>query len=209
MQALGRQAVALGLESLDLARIHERALSMLVAPHDSARRRAIRVTRARAFFAEAATQIERTHRAALDSDVHISELSLALRQRTAESSSSARRLKRTIVRRRMAEADLKSSEQRHTRLLAGAHRLQTQLRHGTREKLLTQEKKRQSMSHQLHDDIAQTLLGIHVRLLALNKAAKASTAYLKKELASTRRLVKHSASRVKRIAHELGSQHET
>jgi Histidine kinase. len=51
-----------------------------------------------------------------------------------------------------------------------------------------QEDERQKISHQLQDGIAQTLLGINVRLLALKTAAKGNTANLKKDIASILRL---------------------
>ena len=63
-QRLGRQAMHLGLETLDLARIHEQALIVLVLPGYSASTRDAMVRRAGTFFAEAITPIEKTHRAA-------------------------------------------------------------------------------------------------------------------------------------------------
>src|SRR5437773_4707053 len=60
-RGLGRQAVAIGLETLDVARIHERALASLEA---SSSRDGI-IERASIFFTEAITPIERTHQAAL------------------------------------------------------------------------------------------------------------------------------------------------
>src|SRR5687768_14113129 len=61
---LGLQAVALGLETLDLARIHEEALIVLVLPDMSVRTSDAMIRRAGAFFAEAITPIEETHRGA-------------------------------------------------------------------------------------------------------------------------------------------------
>jgi hypothetical protein len=62
--ALGRRAVALGLETLDLARFHERALFTLVLPGYSPATRGRMIRRAGTFFAEAIAPIENTHRAA-------------------------------------------------------------------------------------------------------------------------------------------------
>ena len=63
-QGLGRQAMAIGLETLDLARIHEQALITLVLPSYSPGTRDAMVRRAGTFFAEAITPIEKTHRTA-------------------------------------------------------------------------------------------------------------------------------------------------
>jgi len=65
------------------------------------------------------------------------------------------------------------------------------------------------MSHQLHDEIAQMLLGINVRLVTLKQAAAVNTKDLKKEIASTQRVVEKSEKTLSRFADELGKQHGT
>src|ERR1051326_9210257 len=69
-RAVGRQSVAMGLETLDIARIHEEALAILKAP----RSRDGNAGRAEVFFTEAITPIERTHRAALKANTRLIEL---------------------------------------------------------------------------------------------------------------------------------------
>ena len=56
-QGLGRRAMALGLETLDLARFHEQALITLVLPGYSPGTRGRMIRRAGTFFAEAITPI--------------------------------------------------------------------------------------------------------------------------------------------------------
>jgi two-component system sensor histidine kinase DegS len=206
---LGRQAVALGLETLDVARFHEQALTTVVSPGGSSRTRQRMIERAKSFFAETIVPIEKTHRAALKADVRVNQLTQTLRRRTVESSASNRRLKRSIIQRQGVEESLKKSGAHHTQLLAESHRLQKHLRHLTREILSAQEDERQKTSHQLHDKVAQTLIAIDLPLLTLKKAARVSTASLKKEIANTRRMVKESAKRLKRFAHEFVVQHKT
>ena len=63
---LGMQAVGQGLETLDLAKIHEEAIIILVLPHHSTRAGARMIRRAGAFFAEAITPIERVEEADID-----------------------------------------------------------------------------------------------------------------------------------------------
>ena len=79
-RGLGRQAVRLGLETLDVARIHEGALAELEA---SSSRDGV-INRAEIFFAEAITPIEQTHHAALRAKVRLSKLSRKLGSRTAD-----------------------------------------------------------------------------------------------------------------------------
>ena len=167
------------------------------------------IKRAKAFFLEAIAPIENTHRAALETGVRVDQLNQTLRQRTVESSASTRHLKQGIVQRQVVNQALKKSGKQHARLLAQSRRLREHLRHLTHEILSAQEEERHRISHQLHDEIAQTLLGINVRLLALKNIAKASTKGLKKEIASTQRLVKQSLKTIDRFAHEFGFHHET
>ena len=75
-------------------------------------------------------------------------------------------------------------------LLEESLALQEHLRHLTHRILSAQEAERKKISRDLQDEIAQTLLGINVRLLTLKKAAKGNTANLKKEIANTQRLVR-------------------
>ena len=62
----GRQALAIGLETLDLAKIHEQALTALMSSNSSRRTRNGVIKRAQAFFIKAVIPIERTHRPAME-----------------------------------------------------------------------------------------------------------------------------------------------
>jgi signal transduction histidine kinase len=206
---LGHQALALGLETLDLARIHEQSLQSWMKLSHSSRSRQRVIQRARAFFAEAIAPIEKTHRPAREVDVRLNQLNQTLVRRTLESCVSARNLKRRIVQRQAAEAALKKSTKQRTRLAEESRRLQKYSQLLTREILSAQENQRRKISDQLHNEVAQILLGIHVRLLAIKQAAKANTGNLKNEIASTQKLVKQSVRIIQRFAHECGLHHET
>jgi len=202
-QGLGRQAAALGLETLDVARIHEGALASLEI---SSSRDGI-IKRAEVFFAEAITPIEQTHRAELKANARLSQLNKTLDQRTTELAASNRSLKQGIVRRKTVERALKKSTGRYARLAKESRRLDEELRHLAQRLLTAQEAERQQISRELHDEVAQTLLGIHVRLLTLKREATVNTEDLKKEIASTQRLVKKSVQIINRFAREFGKQH--
>ena len=202
---LGRQAVSLGLETLDVARVHERALASLEA---SSSRNGI-VKRAEIFFTEAVTPIEKTHPAALEANARLNRVHQRLDRRTVDLAASNRSLKQSIVRRKTVEEALKKSEGHSKRLLEESRRLQEHLRHLTHQILTAQEEKRKKMSHDLQDGIAQTLLGINVRLLTLTKEASVSARGFKKEIASTQRLADKAKKSIKRFAREIGKDHET
>jgi signal transduction histidine kinase len=158
-RAVGRQAAAIGLRALDLARIHDQALATLQLP----------ITRdgtlndPDAFFAAAFAPLE--HRD-------------ALRKGSDDSAN----------------------------LLAESCHLKQCLGSLTRRVLTAQELERATISRSLHDDVAQTLLGIQVRLAHLKKEAARKTQGLKKQIAATQRLVGQSAKTLERFARRLSTQ---
>ena len=167
------------------------------------------IKRAELFFAEAITPIEETHRAALKANVRLSRLRQTLGRRTVNLAASHQSLKRDIVQRKTAEQTLKKSGERTQKLLKESRRLQKHLQRLTHQLLSAQEDKRKQISRNLHDEIAQTLLGINVRLLTLKKEAALDAGGLKKEIVSTQRLVDKSVKSIKRFAREFGIHHRT
>jgi signal transduction histidine kinase len=136
------------------------------------------------------------------------QLTRALERQTSELAAANRRLRRGIAQRAAMEEALKTSGKRYAGLLQDSLRVQERLRHLAHEILLAQEDERKKVSHELQDEIAQTLLGINVRLLSLKQDAKANTHRLKNEIASTQKLVAASARTVRRISRGIGSHHE-
>jgi signal transduction histidine kinase len=204
-RGLGRRAVAIGLETLDVARIHAGALATLEASSS----RDGMIKRAEIFFAEAITPIEKTHRAALKANLHLSRLHKTLGRRTMDLAASNRSLKQGIARRKAAERALKKSGERSQKLLDESRRLQKHLQHLTHRILSAHEDKRKKISHDLQDEIAQTLLGINVRLLTLKKEAAVNAKGLQKEIAGTQRLVDMSVKSLDRFTREFGKHYET
>ena len=198
---LGRQAVVLGLETLELARIHEQAVATLDL---SFSKNGIN-KRAKVFFAEVMTPIVETHHAARQSKMELNRLNQTLHRRTLELAATNRQLQRGTVHRRSVEAALKKSGEHYTKLLKDSLHLQASLRQLTHQVLVSQEEERKKMSCELQDEIAQTLLGINVRLLSLKQEARTNTKGLKNEIASTQQLVVKSAKSVRRIAREFRS----
>ena len=200
---LGRRAVALGLETLDLALIHEHALSAqaLLIDSSTARDRIIKLTGN--FFAEAIIPLEKTHRTALKANVHLRRLNQALNRHTLDLAASNLKLKREIARRQVMEETLRQSERHTNRLLEQSRCLQEQLRILSRRVLSAQEEERKRISRELHDVIAQMLTGINVRLATLKIDATSDAKGLSKKIARTQRLVERSVDIVHRFAREL------
>jgi len=202
-QELGRHAMALGLETLDLARIHEIALVTLVLPGYSSSTRDGLMGRAGIFFAEVLTPIEETHRGAREANVQLNHMIAALSQRTRELAESVAELKQEIVQRKVVEESLRASQHTSSLLLEKSRQMQEELRDLSRQLLSAQEEERRKISRELHDVIAQTLTGINVRLAALKGESMDSMKDLQTKISSTQRMVEKSVDIVHRFAREL------
>ena len=125
----------------------------------------------------------------------------------ADLADSNRFLKLGVAQRKAAEKQLQKSGKHNARLLAESHQLQKNLRQLTHRIISAQENERAVMSRELHNEIAQTLLGINVRLLTLKNEATLHKADFKKEIAATQRLVKQSIRSINRYARDLNLHH--
>lgn len=201
---LGRQAVALGLETLGLARIHEESLVALLLPGHSSRAQKTMTKQAAKFFTEALAPIQDTYRRSREARIYLNQLTATLGRRTEELADSNRQLAQGIIRRKLMEDASAERGQHYQKALEESLALQKRLRQLTHRVIVVQENERKKISLVLQDEIAQTLLGINVRLLSLKQQARNSTTGFKNEIASTRRLVVQSAKSVRRVAREIG-----
>lgn len=195
--SLGRAAVHLGLETLDVARVHEQALAAL---HAGGKPGSPPAPAASRFFAEVIVPIEQTHGPARKADAAVTELTQSLRQRTKEATDSSRLLEKGVARRQTAETALNKSVRNRAGLLAKAERLRLQLQTLTLEILSAQEDERGITGQHLRDDTAQMLMAIQLRLLALDGAVEANTGNLKKVIAETQQIMKDSLGSIHRLA---------
>ena len=202
-RGVGSKALAAGLETLDLAKLHEQTLVTEVLPGCPAAKRLALIKQAGAFFAVAITPILKTHHSAQEAEAHLKKFIEALSQRTVELAASNLELKQEIIQRKAAEEALKKSERHYSQLLEQSDHLQEQLRRLSRQILSAQEDERKNISRELHDVIAQTLTGINIRLAALAKEAAVNTKGLDRNIARTQKLVQKSVDIVHEFAREL------
>lgn len=202
---VGHQALGFGLETLDLARVHEIALAALVLPGYSASASSSLFGRAGLFFAEAITPLEQTHRGAREANAQLTGVVKELSQRTLQLSDSVEGLHQEIIQRKFIEESLRVSEQKTRDLLARSLIVEAEMRTMSHQLLTAQEEERGRISRELHDVIAQTLSGINVRLASLRvEAATASRpADLEQSITATQLLVEQSVDIVHRFARDL------
>ena len=202
-RGVGSQALAAGLQTLDLAKLHEKTLVAELLPGCAPAKRATLIKRAGSFFAKAILPLEKTHASTREAASYLLKVIETLSQRTVELAASNLELRQEVSQRKAAEAALRKSERHYSELLAQSDHLQEQLRQLSRQILFAQEEERREISRELHDVIAQTLTGINVRLAALSKEAATNTKGLDRNIARTRRLVEKSVDIVHRFAREL------
>lgn len=93
-------------------------------------------------------------------------------------------------------------------LLEESRQLQNHLQRITRQVLDAQEHRHHTMSLRLQDEIVQTLEGLHIRLLVLNKEVSASSEVFQKEIALTKELVQKSVEVINSFILEGDAEHE-
>ena len=116
---------------------------------------------------------------------------------------SNRKLEEQIVQRQAVEKSLKKSEQDQQLLLKQAQQMQQKLRHFSHQIITAQEDERKRISRELHDVIAQTLVGINVHLGTLTRAAEGTPKSLLVKIQRTQQLVEKAADTVHQFAREL------
>jgi signal transduction histidine kinase len=168
---LGRQALRLGLGSLELAQIHKAALAVLVStghpPLDG------EVTRAGGFYRRALAPLATAARAARRAKAKEKHAHEALRSRAAAVTALKQQLQQETTRRQAAEAALKKSQKHHEQLLRQSRLMQLQLRRLSHQILRAQEDERKQISRELRDEISQILTVLYrIAQEALTNVAK-------------------------------------
>jgi len=199
-QTLGRRAAILGIQSEQLARIHERSMTALRVSGN----KVPLAPRGRKFFNAANAFLEKPRSAAREADDRLDQLQKTLGRRTEELAVANRRLQRRVIRRKVREATFAKTGKERRKCLEESLDLQKHLRQLTHRILAVQENERRKIGGELQDEIVQTLLGINLRLLSLKQADRSDIEAFGKEIASARQLVLRSAKAVRKFARELG-----
>jgi PAS domain S-box-containing protein len=136
-------------------------------------------------------------------DITVRKQAEETRRRLEDLAGINRELTREIARRQTVEQALQKSKQHQSRLLKQSHHMQEQLRHLSHQILHAQEEERKRISRELHDEIAQTLVGINIHLAALTREVADNPRGLQQKIARTQRLMEKSVDIIHRFAREL------
>ncbi|TVR49964.1 MAG: PAS domain S-box protein [Puniceicoccaceae bacterium] len=109
-------------------------------------------------------------------------------------------LESEISRRKAVEASLRESRRSQGRLLQQAKLMEEELRLLSHQVLHVQEEERKRISHDLHDEIAQTLVAINVHLADLARGAASDAMDISGKIIKTQKLVEQSVDSVHRFA---------
>ncbi len=206
---LGSDALTHGLGILGLARIHDVAFTSLLSPNISAIGDEELGLRANMFFTEVILPIEKTHATALNTRVKIEQASDQLSQHTRALNHSNREIQEEIIIRRHAEVALKSCEKAAILEREESLILKQKLQDIMRKILLAVEEERSKMSLALQREVAQVLLVIKIRLLALENKASANQVSLSQEITASHWLVASASRTLNHLIREFSSHHDS
>lgn len=113
------------------------------------------------------------------------------------------KLKREIVHRLAVERKLHETEYVRSHLLEHSLKQQIELRSMSHKILHAQEDERKRISRELHDVIAQTLVGINVHIAAMAQETTTGLSILQGRIADTHQMVERSVEIVHQFAREL------
>ncbi len=202
---LGSEALAMKLGALDLAKLHEQALASLIHAKTTPEEKSAIATRATRFFKASVAVIADTP----GTVVSLRAVTGSLDQTLSDLAEAKKNVKLQHAERRVAEVALAASEVAAQSLLAESLQLEIHLKVTARKILMANEDERKRMSLKLQDEIAQTLLGIHIRLLALQSEVSANNVAIVKEISATQRLVEKSAETIRQYSRQLGLTHDS
>jgi len=202
VEQIGSDFKAGGIPMLDFAKLHERLLVEEILESCPPMKRGALIRRAGNFFA-AAVAAAIAEKGGKRDAARLRKTIESLSGRTVQLAAANRQLALEIIQRKEVETALRKSERGLLKSLEKSEALKEQLRGLSRQILSAQEEERKKISRELHDVVAQALLGINVRLATLKTKAGINTAGLARQIALTQKMVTKSADIVHNFARNL------
>jgi len=196
------QAALAGVKILEFAKLHELVMSAEILPGVASGQVPPLIRRAAGFFAAVANPAGAASGLAKEVKT-LTKVVETLSCRGVELAKANRVQALQLTRCKAAEIASNATQSAFAKSLKESELLKAQLRGLSRQILSAQEDERKIISRELHDVIAQTLIGINLRLATLKKEAEVNTKSLGRNIALTQRLVTKSANLVHQFAREL------
>jgi signal transduction histidine kinase len=200
---LGRSAIAHGSGVLDMARIHQQAIQVLLRPVLVTHRKTRTLAAAETFFLEALSPFEATHRGFRETNLKLQQLIATLEKRNLDLAEINQELEVEIGQRKRTEKALRRSEEHFRELFTEARRMEENLRSLSNQVLHAQEEERKRISRELHDEVGQALTAVSVTLATLKNDRGGSFAMIAPKLADAQQLLQESMETVHGFAREL------
>ena len=202
VKKIGTKARVADLAILDFAKLHEHILVMEILPSCPVKKQPALIRHAGNFFAAIVASASIGEEGKRDS-TRLGKMIESLSVRTVELAAANRQLGLEIIQRKKVEMALRKSERDLLKSLEKSEVLKEQTRNLSRQILTAQEEERKKISRELHDVIAQALLGINVRLATLTIQAGKNNKELVRNIAMTQKMVTKSAEIVHQFARNL------
>lgn len=199
---LGTRASAAGFTPSALSKLHEQILTAKIS-EDSEKKPSASLIRESGRFLASAVSAAAGPETPLRTTRRLEKVILGLSGRVVALAVDNQMIADEEAKHQTAESDLRARLAEHEKLLVESERMKNEMRELSRRIISAQEDERKKISRDLHDIIAQTLIGINVRLAALKKEAEINTKGLGRNILLTQRMVAKSADVVHQFAREL------
>jgi signal transduction histidine kinase len=200
---LGRTAIARGSGVLDMVRIHQQAIQVLLRPALAAHKKRRAMKAAETFFLESLSPFEATHRGFRETNLKLQQLIATLEKRNLDLAEMNRELEKEIWQRKRTEKELRKSEEHFRELFNEARRMEENLRSLSNQILHAQEEERKRVSRELHDEVGQALTAVSVMLATLKNDRGGNLPTGGQKLADAQQLLQESMEAVHGFAREL------
>jgi len=200
---LGREAIASGLGVLDMARIHQQALTLCLSPIRLGLAHADPLQAAETFFMETLSPFEAAHRGFRKANDELHQVNGALAERNAALARANCELAREITGRKRTEKALRESQDHYRLLFHEARLMQENLRNLSNQILHVQEAERKRISRELHDEVGQALTALDTNLAMLQRNGSVDRELLKRRIGDMHTLLSQTMDCVHRFAREL------
>jgi signal transduction histidine kinase len=199
-----KEVLSGGISMRNFTKLHEHLLVTVILANLPTQKQTSLIRHAGNFFAATITAVgaAKGNEGARESAL-LKKTIKTLSVRTVELANTNRKLALEISQRKKAETKARKSERKLLESLEKSETLKEQLRNLSRQILIVQEEERKNISRELHDVVAQALLGINVRLATLKAKAGIDSKGLLRNITLTQKMVKESVDIVHQYVCEL------